>query len=170
MLSSSCHLLRDVRSTLHCQGPRAISDPSVCGSTRGAYDRYTSDTTIDTFPWPQTPMKEQIAEVAAAAVALRALRREIMAKLGYSLRALYRTLDTPGTNPLREAHTRLDTAVRAAYAMPKDADPLAFLLALNLELAAKEKAGTPITPPGLPLPEAGRASFVTADCVRISVP
>ncbi len=51
----------------------------------------------------------QIAEVAAAAVALRALRREIMAQLGYSLRALYRTLEEPGANPLREAHTRLDT-------------------------------------------------------------
>ena len=89
-----------------------------------------------------------------------------MAKLGYSLRVLYRTLDTPGANPLREAHTRLDTAVRAAYAMPKAADPLALLLALNLELAAKENAGEKITPPGLPLPEAERASFITDDCIH----
>src|SRR5712675_2140874 len=81
-------------------------------------------------------------------------RREIMAKLGYSLRALYCTLEDLGANPLREAHTRLDTAVRAAYAMPKDADPLAFLLAINLTLATKEKAGETITPPGLPLPQA----------------
>jgi hypothetical protein len=102
----------------------------------------------------------------AAAVALRALRREIMAKLGYSLRALYRTLEEPGANPLREAHTRLDTAVRAAYAMPKATDPLAFLLALNLTLATKERAGAPITPPGLSLPEAERADFITDDCVR----
>ena len=129
-----------------------------------------SRTVFDTFPWPQTPTKGQIAEVAAAAVALRALRREIMAKLGYSLRALYRTLEEPGANPLRAAHTRLDTAVRAAYAMPKDADPLAFLLALNLTLAAKEKAGEPITSPGLPLPEAERAPFVTDDCVRVTKP
>ena len=34
----------------------------------------------DTFPWPQAPTKEQTAEVAAAAVALRAIRREKMAK------------------------------------------------------------------------------------------
>jgi len=107
-----------------------------------------------------------IAKVAAAALALRGLRREIMAKLGYSLRALYRTLEEPGANPLREAHTRLDTAVRAAYAMPKDADPLAFLLAVNLTFAAKEKAGTVITPPGLPLLESKRATFVTDDCVQ----
>ncbi len=130
--------------------------------------RHGADTVFDTFPWPQTPTKGQIAEVAAAAVALRALRREIMAKLGYSLRALYRPLDTPGANPLREAHTRLDTAVRAAYAMPKDADPLAFLLALNLTLATKEKAGEKITPPGLPLLATECASFITADCISVA--
>ena len=79
---------------------------------RGARANYP---VFDTFPWPQTPTKGQIAEVAAAAVALRALRREIMGKLGYSLRALYRTLEEPGANPLRDAHARLDTAVRAAY-------------------------------------------------------
>jgi hypothetical protein len=126
-----------------------------------------SQSVFDTFPWPQTPTQEQIAEVAAA-VALRALRREIMARLGSSLRALYRTLEEPGANPLRDAHTRLDTAVRAAYAMPKGADPLAFLLTLNLTLAAKEKAGEPITPPGLPLRQGKPTAFVTSDCVRVT--
>ena len=134
--------------------------------------RPLSQTVFDTFPWPQTPTKGQIAEVAAAAVALRTLRREIMAKLGYSLRALYRTLEEPGANPLREARTRLDTAVHAAYAMAEEkrgaaTDPLAFLLALNLTLAAKEKAGEKITPPGLPLPEAEGTAFITDDCIRI---
>jgi hypothetical protein len=89
----------------------------------------------------------------AAAVALRGLRREIMAQLRYSLRALDRTLEEPGTNPVREAHTRLDTAVRAAYAMSKDADPFAFLLKLNLACAAKEKAGEPITHSACPSPK-----------------
>ena len=32
------------------------------------------------------------------------------------------TLEEPGANPLRNAHTKLDTAVRAAYGMSKDAD------------------------------------------------
>lgn len=127
--------------------------------------RYTSDTVFDTFPWPQTPTRAQIAAVAEAAVALRALRREIMRKLKYSLRDLYRTLKEPGANPLRDAHAGLDTAVRAAYAMPAAADPLAFLLALNQELAAKEKAGEEITPPGLPLPGEEGAAFVTGDCI-----
>jgi hypothetical protein len=48
--------------------------------------------------------------------------------------------------------------------MPNAADPLAFLLAL----AAKEKAGAPITPPGLPWPAAEQAAFLTDDCVRVA--
>ncbi len=140
-----------------------------CSTLKGDF-RYTSDTVFDTFPWPQAPAKKQIAEVAAAAVALRKLRREIMAKLDYSLRDLYRSLEEPGTNPLRDAHARLDAAVRAAYGMPDTADPLAFLLELNLALAAKEKNGDPITPPGLPLPPGEHAAYITDDCVRIQIP
>ena len=54
--------------------------------------------------------------------------------------------------------------------MPKDADPLAFLLALNLTLAANEKAGDLITPPGLPLPEAAQATLMTGDCIGVAEP
>ena len=134
---------------------------------------FTSDTVFDTVPWPQKPKRAENAEVAAAAVALRTLRREVMAAHGWSLRDIYRTLDEPGDNPLRTAHARLDTAVRAAYGMAEGSstrssaasppDALAFLLALNLELAAKEKAGEKITPPGLPVPETGRATFKPKD-------
>jgi len=138
-----------------------------CGKLKADF-RYSAESVFDTFPWPQSPPQGHIAEVAAAGVALRGMRREIMAKLDYSLRDLYRTLEEPGTNPLRDAHARLDTAVRDAYAMPKDADPLAFLLALNLSLAAKEKAGEPITPPGIPVPKDQIAAFVTDDCIRVN--
>jgi hypothetical protein len=92
-----------------------------------------------------------------------------MSELDYSLRDLYRTLDEPGANPLRDSHGRLDAAVRAAYGMPASADPLAFLLELNLALAAKEKKGESITPPGLPLPAADQAAYITDDCVRIAI-
>jgi hypothetical protein len=136
-----------------------------CSSLKGDF-RYTSDTVFDTFPWPQKPTRKQIAAIAETAVALRSLRREIMQKLNYSLRDLYRTLEQPGDNPLREAHARLDAAVRAAYGMSDGADALAFLLELNLACAAKEKAGEKITPPGLPLPERERADFVTEDCIQ----
>jgi hypothetical protein len=104
--------------------------------------------------------------VTEAAVALRALRRETMRKLNYSLRDLTARFEQPGDNPLREAHARLDAAVRAAYDMANDADTLAFLLELNLACAAKEKAGEKITPPGLPLPSNEQAKFVTDECVQ----
>ncbi len=140
-----------------------------CSKLKGD-SRYTPHSVFDTFPWPQSPTRPQIAEVAAAAVALRGLRRDVMGKLGYSLRQLYRTLEEPGANPLRDAQACLDFAVRAAYGMPAKADPLAFLLELNLTLAAKEKAGEAITPPGLPLPEADRAAFTTTDSVQAPSP
>ena len=92
-----------------------------------------------------------------------------MAKMDCSLRDLYRTLEQPGSNPLRDAQAKLDAAVRAAYAMPKDANILAFLLALNQSCAAKEAAGEPITPPGLPLPLGKHAEFVTEDCISMEL-
>lgn len=161
-------------------------------STLGGTFRYTSDTVFDTFPWPQfeevgrvtpcapsdkpkrgaqgvtrpTDAVAKIRAVADAARALRGLRREIMDANGWSLRDLYRTLELPGDNKLRDAQARLDSAVRAAYGMKPDEDMLGFLLKLNLELAVKETKGEAITPPGLPafVPEPG--SFVSNDCVR----
>jgi len=41
---------------------------------------------------------------------------------------------------------------------------------LKLALAAKEKAGEPITPPDLPSAEAERSTFITDDCVRVAEP
>jgi hypothetical protein len=135
-------------------------------STWKADFNYTGTTVFDTFPWPQEPTREQIKAVAEAAVALRLLRRETMRKLNYSLRDLYRTLEQPGDNPLRSAHSCLDAAVRAAYGMADDADPLAFLLELNLACAAKEQKAEKVTAPGLPLPDEDRGEFVTNDCIE----
>lgn len=89
-----------------------------------------------------------------------------MAKLGWSLRDLYRSLEQPGANPLRDAYAALDAAVRAAYGMGKNEDILTHLLALNHACAAKEKAGEKITPPGLPLPPEEHAEFITEDCIE----
>ncbi len=93
----------------------------------------------------------------------------MIAANGWSLRQLYRTLDEPGDNPLRTAQARLDTAVGTAYGMPAKADPLSFLLELNLACAAKEKAGGKITPPGLPLPDKEHYIFTTGDCIQAPV-
>jgi len=70
--------------------------------------RYTSDTVFDTFPWPQKPNAKQIRAVADAGCELRALRQEIMQGNGWSLRELYRALETPGDNKPRTIHTSLD--------------------------------------------------------------
>jgi hypothetical protein len=91
-----------------------------------------------------------------------------MAENRWSLRDLYRTLDLPGKNPLRDAHAELDAAVRQAYGMKPTADPLAFLLALNSKLAEREAAGEAITAPGLPPCVQDPAPFITEDCVRVS--
>jgi len=85
---------------------------------------------------------------------------------GWSLRQLYRTLETPGANRLRDAHAALDSAVRAAYGMNPDEDPLAFLLRLNLELADKEAKGQTMTAPGLPASAANAPGLVSADCIQ----
>jgi hypothetical protein len=106
--------------------------------------------------------------VKAIAEAALSLRREIMAANGWSLRDLYRTLETPGTNRLRDAQAALDSAVRAAYGMKATEDTLAFLLAQNLELADQETKGKPITPPGLPVPAGEAAEFMSKDCVTMS--
>ena len=85
----------------------------------------------------------------------------------WSLRDLYRTLETPGDNKLRTAHAALDTAVRAAYGMKEKEDILAFLLTLNLELADQESKAKPITPPGLPSFVTKPAEFISKDCVTV---
>ena len=105
--------------------------------------------------------------MAEAGRALRALRREIMESNGWSLRELYRTLETSGENRLRTAHAALDTAVRRAYGMTPEEDILAFLLKLNLELADTEAKGESITPPGLPAFVPQPASLVSEDCVKV---
>lgn len=129
--------------------------------------RYTADGVFDTFPWPQSPALPQVMGIARAAVELRLLRDKVMQQHGWSLRDLYRTLETPGSNPLRDAHEALDEAVRAAYGMKKNADPLAFLLDLNQQVAEREGQLLPVTGPGLPPCVNDPKSFITDDCIRV---
>ncbi len=107
-----------------------------------------------------------IRAVAEAGRALRAWCREIMTANDWSLRDLYRTLEIPGANRLRDAHAALDTAIRAAYGMTPDEDILAFLLQLNLTLAAQEARSERILPPGLPADYPAPETLVTADCIN----
>ena len=119
-------------------------------STMKADWRYTSNTVFDSFPWPQNPSRKAVEAVAKAAVALRKERSMLLQRHNLTLRELYRTLDKPGSSPMRVLQGDLDTAVKQAYEMPQQADGIAFLLALNQELAAEEARGVAVVGPGLP--------------------
>ena len=99
--------------------------------------RYSPESVFDTFPWPQSATVKQVDAVAGAAREVRRIRADALYKLKGGLRALYRTLELPGANPLKDAHAALDTAVLAAYGFSAKKDLLAQLLALNQDVAAK---------------------------------
>jgi hypothetical protein len=102
----------------------------------------------------------------AAARELRRVRAEALPKLKGGLRALYRTLELPGANPLKDAHAALDAAVLAAYGFSAKKDLLAQLLALNQQVAAKIEQGNPVTAPGVPPQYPDPQKLVTADCIK----
>ena len=124
--------------------------------------RYTSTTIFDSFPWPQFGIlglvekiketkkpEELVLAVAEAARNLRNLRNKLRADHKLSLRELYRTLELPGRNPLKDAQDALDKAVREAYYYGlskemKNTDELTFLFGLNQKCYAAEKNGKKI--------------------------
>lgn len=128
--------------------------------------RYSPESVFDTFPWPQTPSTKQIEVVAAAGREVRRIRAETLTKMKGGLRALYRTLELPGANPLKDAHAALDAAVLAAYGFSAKADLLAQLLELNRQVAGKIEAGETVTAPGIPSSYPTPAGLITGDCIR----
>ena len=88
-----------------------------------------------------------------------------------SLRDLYRLLEQPGKNPIKDLQAALDKAVLEAYGFSDKEDILAQLLALNLTVAEKEKKGDPsagsgVQSPGLPEFVKNKEQYVSDDCVR----
>jgi hypothetical protein len=138
-----------LQSLFHFEWFRKSSRMKVESDTR-----YSVREVFETFPWPQSPALRDVKGVAEAAQSLRAVRQTALTRLGGGLRDLYRTLDLPGKNALRDAHTSLDDAVRRAYGMSSKDEPLAFLVALNRTVYTGEQAGQPVDRPGLP-------SFIT---------
>ena len=138
------------------------------GSTLTERFRYTSHSVFDTFPFPQQPASEQVKVAAAAARALHEYRREAMAKSesDLTLRDMYRTLELPGKNPLRDLHDALDAAVLAAYGFDPDRDILEQLLALNFEVAAKIEAGEAATAPGIPPDYPDPSELISDGCIQ----
>ena len=103
---------------------------------------------------------------AAAGRAVRHIRAEALPHMRGGLRALYRTLELPGANPLKAAHAALDAAVLAAYGFSAQRDLLAQLLDLNRAVAANLARGEPVTPPGIPAGFAHPETLLTDDCIR----
>jgi hypothetical protein len=65
--------------------------------------RYTPESVFDTFPWPQSPTANDIKAVGAAGREVRRVRDASLQKTKGGLRAVYRTLELPGKNPLKGA-------------------------------------------------------------------
>lgn len=136
-----------------------------CSTLKGDY-RYTSTSVFDTFPWPQAPTLSKVRKVAEAAKKLREFRNKQFEKGNWTLRKLYRALEVPGKNPLKDLHEKLDNAVFAAYGV-KPQDPLPMLLKLNHEVAAREEDGKSVVAPGLPPCAKKTAEFISDDCVSM---
>ncbi len=128
--------------------------------------RYTPESVFNTFPWPQSPNVAQIEAVAEAACGIRRVRAKALEKIKGGLRAVYRTLELPGRNPLKDAHAALDTAVLGAYGFSPKKDLLAQLLDLNLAVAGRIEKGRQVTPPGLPASFPDPSRLITDDCIR----
>jgi hypothetical protein len=111
-------------------------------------------------------MVTRITAVAAAARELRHVRAQALPKLKGGLRALYRTLELPGANPLKDAHAALDSAVLAAYGFSAKKDLLAQLLELNLAVAQRLEKAEPVTPPGIPANFPKPETLISDDCIR----
>ncbi|MGD9858354.1 MAG: type IIL restriction-modification enzyme MmeI, partial [Planctomycetaceae bacterium] len=128
--------------------------------------RYTPESVFETFPWPQSPSTKSVNAVAKAGREVRRVREAALSKVKGGLRGVYRTLELPGKNPLKDAHAALDAAVLAAYGFSPRKDLLQQLLDLNHLVAARIERGEDVTPPGIPPGYPNPAALVTDDCIR----
>ncbi|MBN2024717.1 MAG: class I SAM-dependent DNA methyltransferase [Pirellulales bacterium] len=128
--------------------------------------RYTPPSVFDTFPWPQSPGAKEIDAVAVAGREVRRVREEALKRIKGGLRAVYRTLELPGKNPLKDAHAALDAAVLRTYGFSARKDLLKQILDLNLDVAARIDRGEPVTAPGVPSDYPKPKKLVTDDCIQ----
>jgi len=135
-----------------------------CSKLKSDYS-YSIESVFDTFPWPQAPSETQLDAIAAAGREIRRIRSAALATLPGGLRALYRSLDLPGRNPLRDAHAALDAAVLAAYGFSAKKDLLEQLLALNGEVAERLRRQQPVTAPGIPASHSQPETLLSDDCL-----
>lgn len=112
---------------------------------------FTPQSVFDTYPWPQAPKPALVRAVAEAGRHIRRLRERALKNVrGGGLREVYRVLEAPGKDPLKQAHAALDDAVRDVYGFGKKDDPLVALLALNGDVFERLGSMRPVTAPGIP--------------------
>jgi len=136
-------------------------------TTLGKTPNYNSESIWNTFPFPQNPNITDVKKIAKAARELREKRNEIMRKHNYTLRDIYRIMEEPGANPLKDLHQKLDDTVMTAYGFSKRKDLLTQLLELNLEVASKIEKGEEVQSPGLPKCVVNKEDFISEDCVKM---
>jgi SAM-dependent methyltransferase len=107
-------------------------------STLGTTPAYTHNTCFETFPFPQTPTEETVAQIRTAAEELHQYRTEQMEAKQWGITKLYNQFFNEPASKLYRLHSRLDELAMEAYGFaPKD-DILEKLLELNRELARRE--------------------------------
>ena len=126
--------------------------------------RYSVREVFEKYPWPQAPSFGQAEAVAKLGREVRRIRGEALSNIKGGLRALYRTLELPGSNQLKDAHEALDSAVLTAYGFSRKVDLLTQLLALNCEVATRIKKSEPVVSPGLPPLFKDRPTLISQDC------
>ncbi len=136
------------------------------GGTMAGAPSYTSNSVWDTYPWPQKPTEKQIAKIAKASKALRDERNAVMEKNKSTLRDVYRILEKPGTNDLKDLHKNLDKAVIEAYGFDAKKDILEQLLELNEKVAQLESKEKEVQAPGLPNWITDKQKYISDDCVK----
>lgn len=127
--------------------------------------RYTPPSVYDTFPWPQNPSAKKIDAVAQAVRDVRRIRDDALKNIKGGLRAVYRTLELPGKDPLRDAHVALSVAVLSVYGFSPKKDLLAQILALNLDVAGRIDRGESVVAPGVPPTYSNPENLITDDCI-----
>ncbi len=136
------------------------------GTTLGETFRFNTNSCWDTFPWPQKPTEKQIAKIAKLSKNLRDERNAIMENNKSTLRDVYRVIEKPGKNILKDLHTDLDSAVIEAYGFDAKKDMLQQLLELNKKVAQAESEEKTVQSPGLPNWITDKQKYISDDCVK----
>jgi SAM-dependent methyltransferase len=113
-------------------------------STLKGDTRYTHNTCFETFPFPQNLDSQLVEKIRGTTHELHKYRTEQMEKKQWGITQLYNKFFYEPSSQLYKLHAKLDQLVMQAYGFSSDDDVLERLLALNLELAEKEKQGEPV--------------------------